>query len=118
MTKLKILGSSARFGVRYGVSVRRRIDEIESKQKQKQHCIFCMGIAKRISKGIWVCKKCGKKFAGHAYYLELSTAANAEERAKDKIKEKERVLKNKSIKERELVAKEVKKSSKKTKIKE
>jgi large subunit ribosomal protein L37Ae len=115
MAKLKILGSSARFGVRYGVSVRRKIDEIEGKQKKKQHCIFCMGIAKRISKGIWVCKKCGKKFAGHAYYLELSNAAQAEEKAKDKLKEKERVLKSKSLLEKGVAVKEIKKSTKKSK---
>ncbi|MBM3247574.1 50S ribosomal protein L37ae [Candidatus Pacearchaeota archaeon] len=99
MGKLEIVGSSGRFGVRYGVSARRRIDEIESKQKKKQKCIFCKGIAKRISKGIWVCKKCGKKFAGHAYYLELSNAEQAEEKAKANLIEKEKILKSKTVKE-------------------
>ena len=69
MAKLKLSKSAGRFGPRYGVSVRRRIAAIEEIQKKKQQCIFCNGLAKRLSKGIWICKKCGKKFAGHAYYL-------------------------------------------------
>lgn len=101
MGRLEILGSSGRFGVRYGVSVRRRTDEIESKQKKKQHCIFCRGIAKRISKGIWVCKKCGKKFAGHAYYLEMPLSVQLEEKAKEQEKEKAKALKSKNLKKTE-----------------
>jgi large subunit ribosomal protein L37Ae len=70
MVKTKLAKSTGRFGIRYGISVRRRVAAIEEKQRQKQKCIFCNGRAKRVSKGIWLCKKCGKKFAGHAYYLE------------------------------------------------
>ena len=70
MARTKILKSAGRFGVRYGQSVKRRITAIESIQRKKQACPLCAGRAVRISKGIWSCKKCGKKFAGHAYYLE------------------------------------------------
>ena len=66
-TKVK---SAGRFGTRYGRSVRTKITEIESKQRKKQSCIFCNGVAKRSSKGIWGCKKCGKVFASGAYFLE------------------------------------------------
>ncbi len=69
MTKTNLVKSAGRFGPRYGISVRRRIASIEAVQKRKQKCIFCNGQAKRLSKGIWLCKKCGKKFAGHTYYL-------------------------------------------------
>lgn len=69
MTKTKKVKASGRFGARYGRSVRTKITEIETLQRKKQHCLFCNGIAKRISKGIWQCKKCNKKFASHAYYL-------------------------------------------------
>jgi large subunit ribosomal protein L37Ae len=70
MAKTKIVKSAGRFGVRYGQSVRRRTAAIEAKQKKKQECLFCNGRARRTSKGIWECDKCGKRFAGHAYFLE------------------------------------------------
>lgn len=75
MARTKILGASGRFGVRYGQRVKRRITEIESRQRKKQACPMCSGRAVRLSKGIWSCKKCGKKFAGHAYYLEPQVSA-------------------------------------------
>ncbi len=68
--KTKKTKSAGRFGVRYGRRVRTKIVEIESIQRKKQKCIFCKGVAKRISAGIWQCKKCRKKFAGHTYFLK------------------------------------------------
>lgn len=68
--KTKLVKAAGRFGVRYGQYTRRRVAEIESKQRQRQFCLFCGGHAKRIAKGIWLCRRCGKKFAGHAFYLE------------------------------------------------
>ena len=70
MAKSKKSKSAGRFGVRYGQRGKRKIVEVEKKQRKKQQCIFCQGVAKRLSKGIWQCKKCGKKFASHAYYLD------------------------------------------------
>ena len=69
MVKTKISRSAGRFGARYGRSVRRKTADIESLQRKKQQCIFCNGVAKRTSKGLWECKKCKKRFANHAYYL-------------------------------------------------
>ena len=69
MPKTKKVKSAGRFGVRYGRKVRLKTAEIESKQRKKQECIFCNGTAKRLSKGIWYCKKCKKKFASHTYTL-------------------------------------------------
>ena len=69
MVKTKKVKAAGRFGVRYGRRVRTKIAEIENVQRKKQDCIFCNGKAKRLSKGIWECSKCGKKFAGHTYFL-------------------------------------------------
>ena len=69
MTKTKKVKASGRFGARYGKRVRTKITEIEAVQRKKQECLFCNGIAKRLSKGIWQCKKCNKKFASHTYFL-------------------------------------------------
>ncbi len=70
-TKSKKSKSAGRFGARYGKKARADIVSIEEKQRKKQRCPFCGKLgAKRISKGIWQCKKCNKKFAAEAYYLK------------------------------------------------
>ena len=69
MPKKKKAKAAGRFGARYGRRIRVKIAEIESEQRKKQKCIFCNGTAKRLSKGIWECKKCKKKFAHNAYTL-------------------------------------------------
>ena len=70
-TKSKKSKSSGRFGARYGKTVRARVVQVEEKQRIKQKCPFCgkLGV-KRVSKGIWKCSKCDKKFASNTYYLE------------------------------------------------
>lgn len=66
----KKVKSAGRFGPRYGKSVRTKITEIESKQHKKQICPFCKKPKlKRLSKGIWQCRKCFKKFASDTYYI-------------------------------------------------
>ena len=70
MVKTKLVGAAGRFGSRYGQHVKRKIAKIESRQRLKQECPFCGRTVKRASKGIWECKKCGKRFAGHAFFIE------------------------------------------------
>ena len=69
-TKSKKTKSAGRFGSRYGKKVRDKIVGVEEKQRKKQKCPFCgkLGV-KRISKGIWKCSKCNKKFASDTYHL-------------------------------------------------
>lgn len=70
-TTFKKTRSAGRFGPRYGKDVRERLVAIERKQRKKQKCHFCGSLrVKRISKGIWHCKKCGRKFASDTFYLE------------------------------------------------
>ncbi len=69
-TKSKKSKSAGRFGARYGKSVRDKLVNVESKQRVKQTCPFCEKKgAKRLSKGIWNCSKCGKKFASDTFHL-------------------------------------------------
>lgn len=64
----KKVGSAGRFGTRYGVTIRQKVAEVEKKQKRKHKCPVCNFLrVKRVSTGIWQCKKCGVKFAGKAY---------------------------------------------------
>ena len=70
-TKTKKAKASGRFGARYGKTVRGRLNKVEDKQRKKQKCPLCERLgAKRLSKGIWKCSKCNKKFASDTYYLE------------------------------------------------
>ncbi|HUW43591.1 MAG TPA: 50S ribosomal protein L37ae [Bacillota bacterium] len=70
-SKLKKTKSAGRFGARYGKRVRSKLVAVETKQRIKQKCPFCekKGV-KRLSTGVWQCKKCDKKFANDAYYIE------------------------------------------------
>jgi len=69
--KSKKSKSAGRFGARYGKKIRNRLVKVETKQRVKQLCPLCKRTgAKRLSKGIWKCSKCDKKFAGGTYYLE------------------------------------------------
>ena len=67
----KKLGPAARFGARYGRSIREKVAEIEMLYKNRTlKCPFCKYKAvKRVAYGIWRCKKCGKVFAGKAYTI-------------------------------------------------
>jgi large subunit ribosomal protein L37Ae len=68
MTKTKKVGSTGRFGPRYGWGVKVALKKIEDKQKLSYVCPSCKKKSlKRLSAGIWVCKKCNAKFAGGAY---------------------------------------------------
>ena len=76
MTKTKKVKAAGRYSARYGRSVRTKITEVENIQRKKQNCVFCNKTAKRISKGIWYCQNCNKKFASHAYYLPKKEEVN------------------------------------------
>lgn len=68
MGRTKKVGSTGRFGVRYGMTIKRKLADIEADNKKKWLCpSCCKNHVKRQGIGIWVCKKCGAKFAGKAY---------------------------------------------------
>lgn len=67
----KSVGTSGRFGPRYGTRTKKIVAAIEKLQKQKQQCPYCERPAlKRLAAGIWHCTKCNKKFAGGAYFAK------------------------------------------------
>lgn len=70
MSKTKKVKSAGRFGARYGKRVKQRVVDIEKKQRKLHVCPYCRGRkVKREAVGIWLCKKCGSKFTGKAYFL-------------------------------------------------
>lgn len=70
MTRTKKVGSTGRFGTRYGITVKQKVLAVEKKQKKKHECPSCLKkTVKRVAKGIWQCRKCSHKFTGKAFYL-------------------------------------------------
>ena len=74
MAKTKKVGSTGRFGARYGSTIRKRVREIEDKSKAIYKCPVCyMRTLKRSGLGIFACSNCGEKFTGGAW--EPNTSA-------------------------------------------
>ncbi|MFW9993806.1 MAG: 50S ribosomal protein L37Ae [Candidatus Odinarchaeota archaeon] len=68
MPKTKKVGSTGRFGRRYGSTLRKRVLAVEKVQKKKHKCPSCASMkVKRESVGLWRCHFCDHKFAGGAY---------------------------------------------------
>ena len=70
-------GATAKFGARYGVSVRRNSANAMRKKSQSYACPICQyNKVKRESVGIWSCGKCNHKFTGGAWepYTRASSA--------------------------------------------
>ena len=68
MVKRATYGSVRRLGSRYGRTIRFKLGKIESEQHKKHKCPYCNYThVRRISAGIWHCKKCGATFTNKAY---------------------------------------------------
>ena len=75
-----ILGSTKRFGSRYGRSGKHKLLKIEIQQKKLYKCPACHKLkAKRLSAGIWQCTKCNAKFANKAYTVSAPSIKAAVE---------------------------------------
>lgn len=77
--RTKKVGPAGKFGTNYGMSLRKKWAGVDIKMRAPHKCPKCekMGV-KRISTGIWECRKCGNKFSGGAYLPKTSIAATAD----------------------------------------
>jgi large subunit ribosomal protein L37Ae len=78
LARTKKVGSTGRFGARYGAKLRRRVLDIEKKASEPNRCPACATRAlKREAVGLWKCTKCNLLFAGGAYvpYTDAGKAA-------------------------------------------
>lgn len=92
MTKTKRVGSSGKFGTRYGMRVRKKWLEVDKKQRIAHECPSCKRMAvKRVSTGVWECRKCGTKFAGGAYAPSTNVAKTVDRVIKRISQEEENV---------------------------
>jgi large subunit ribosomal protein L37Ae len=68
LPKTKKVGPTRGLGVRYGATVRKRYVKVITELKKPHRCPQCGFVrVKRVSVGIWQCRKCEFKFAGGAY---------------------------------------------------
>lgn len=88
MPKESSSDSTNRFGARYGRKIRKKVSEIEKKQKDNYKCPNCNSQdLERKGTGIWICKKCGTKQAGGAYQPQTSTGEAVERALKEEEEE-------------------------------
>ncbi|MFX0114887.1 MAG: 50S ribosomal protein L37Ae [Candidatus Hodarchaeota archaeon] len=81
--KTKKVGSTGRFGTRYGTTLRKRVLRLEKELRVKHKCPSCSSQkVKRFSVGIWICRFCGHKFTGGAYSPETPPGKTASRTAK------------------------------------
>lgn len=70
MAVKKRFGSMKKFGARYGASIKKKAAAIEEELRKKHKCPYChYNQVKRLSAGIWHCRKCLAKFTGRAYSI-------------------------------------------------
>ena len=66
--RTKKVGPTRGLGPRYGATVRKRYIKIVTEMKKAHKCPQCgLPRVKRVSVGVWRCKKCGSTFSGGAY---------------------------------------------------
>ena len=83
--RAKKLGPAGGLGARYGVRARRRYSEILTEVRRKHRCPQCYSnTVRRESVGIWLCTKCGFKFAGGAYQPRTKLGVTAERSARSR----------------------------------
>jgi len=66
--RTKKVGPTRGLGPRYGAMVRKRYIKVVKGMKKPHRCPQCgLQRVKRVSVGVWKCRKCGFTFTGGAY---------------------------------------------------
>lgn len=88
--KTKKVGISGSLGPRYGVRVRRRYREVMEERSRWHLCPRCHHASvKRVSSGIWRCRRCDFTFAGGAYRPVVTTTVTKQISRKAGVEEVE-----------------------------
>jgi large subunit ribosomal protein L37Ae len=68
MGRTKKVGPTRGLGPRYGSTVRKRYIKVVEEMKKPHKCPQCgFSRVRRVSVGVWGCRKCGFTFTGGAY---------------------------------------------------
>jgi large subunit ribosomal protein L37Ae len=91
LPKTKKVGPTRGLGVRYGSTVRKRYVKVITELKKPHRCPQCGFVrVRRVSVGIWKCRKCEFTFAGGAYTPSTKLGAVARRAAKGRSEESAR----------------------------
>ncbi len=72
--RTKKVGVAGRYGPRYGVRIRKQMSVITTAKNKSYECPRCNHVAvKRVSTGVWQCRRCDLKFAGGAYTPKVTS---------------------------------------------
>jgi large subunit ribosomal protein L37Ae len=86
--RTKKVGPTRGLGVRYGATVRKRYIKVVTEMKKRHRCPQCgLMRVKRVSVGVWKCKKCGFTFTGGAYTPATKLGTVAKRTAKGAVAE-------------------------------
>lgn len=81
--KTKKIGPTRGLGPRYGATVRKRYIKVVTEMKKDHKCPQCGLLrVKRVSVGVWQCRKCGYTFTGGAYTPSTKLGAVSRRAAK------------------------------------
>jgi len=82
------VGPTRGLGVRYGATVRKRYIKVVTEMKKPHRCPQCAFLkVRRVSVGVWGCRKCGFTFTGGAYTPTTKLGVVARRLAKGGIAE-------------------------------
>ena len=86
--RTKKVGPTRGLGPRYGATVRKRYIKVVKEVKKPHRCPQCGLLrVKRISVGVWKCRKCGFTFTGGAYTPTTKLGIVAKRAAKGAVAE-------------------------------
>lgn len=89
--RTKKVGPTRGLGSRYGSTVRKRYIKIVEILKKLHECPQCgLQRVKRISVGLWKCRKCGFTFTGGAYTPTTKLGIVAKRAAKGTLREEKK----------------------------
>lgn len=84
--RTKKVGVAGRYGARYGVRIRKQVAAVTAAKNKSYECPRCKHVAvKRVSTGIWKCRRCDLKFAGGAYSPKVSTLTSMPSKGGDEV---------------------------------
>jgi large subunit ribosomal protein L37Ae len=78
MPRMRKTGLGGGLATRYGTAPRRRYIDILTRMRRPHECPQCQTrAARRLSVGLWECRRCGFQFAGGAYapFTKIGDAA-------------------------------------------
>jgi large subunit ribosomal protein L37Ae len=84
--RTKKVGSTGWMGPRYGIRIRRRVQDIDRVKSANSPCPKCATVTvHRLGSGVYECRRCHRRFASGAYEFVANPPITRSERAAEEI---------------------------------